>query len=161
MEELYSPKLIQNLNELTELLAAKETVADTLQRVAQLARATIDGCDSAGVTLVDEGKGRTAAATDDFTLKIDVDQYANDEGPCLEAYKTQEVVLVSDFEEEKRWPAFSAAATRDTAASRAPTRTAPPPSVSHPRSIDSAAQHRLPRVRSPAPASRWLAAGPL
>lgn len=117
MAEPYSANLIQNLNHLTELLAAEEPIAETLRRVAELASKTIENCDAAGVTLVDKGKGRTAAATNDFTLKIDEAQYANEEGPCLAAFRNQEVVIVDDIETDGRWPAFAAAAARDGLAS--------------------------------------------
>jgi transcriptional regulator with GAF, ATPase, and Fis domain len=111
--DYYSPEIIANLNELHGLLLSEETLQSTLDRVAELACATIDGCDSAGVTIMADSKPSTAAATDDFTLKIDHDQYANREGPCLQALSTQEVVSVQDVASDRRWPNFAAAAERD------------------------------------------------
>lgn len=109
----YSPQIIENLQELHGLLLSEETLQSTLQRVAELACATIDGCDSAGVTIVENSKVSTAAATDDFTLKIDTDQYDNREGPCLQASSTQEVVRLVDIATEPRWPTFTEGAKRD------------------------------------------------
>jgi GAF domain-containing protein len=112
----YSPELIDNLNELHGLLS-EETLHSTLQRVAQLARATLDGCDAAGVTLIEDSTVSTAAATDEFTLKIDQDQYDTGEGPCLQALSTQEVVLAEDVAHDSRWPRFSAEASKEGLAS--------------------------------------------
>lgn len=109
----YSPKLIESLNELHGLLLSEESLESTLQRVSQLACATIGGCDSAGVSLVEDSRVITAAATDDFTLKIDTDQYENREGPCLQALSTQEVVKVKDVATDSRWPNFVEEAVRD------------------------------------------------
>lgn len=113
MEDDLSPQLIENLQELHGLLLSEETLQSTLERVARLASVTIAGCDSAGVTLLEGSKVSTAAATDEFTLKIDHDQYENREGPCLQALSTQEVVVVDDITSESRWPGFAKAATRD------------------------------------------------
>lgn len=109
----YSAQIIENLQELHGLLLSEETLESTLQRVAALARATVDGCDSAGVTIRTNSKVSTAAATDDFTLKIDHDQYENREGPCLQALSTQEVVSVENIANDIRWPNFAKAAERD------------------------------------------------
>lgn len=113
MEDNLRPRITEILEELHGLLLSKETLESTLERVAQLARAAIDGCDSAGVTILENSKVSTAAATDDFTLKIDGDQYENREGPCLQALSTQEVVFVDDLASDSRWPSFAQAATRD------------------------------------------------
>jgi GAF domain-containing protein len=112
VEEL-SPQIVANLRELHGLLLSEETLQSVLDRVAQLARTTIDGCDSAGVTIIQDSKVTTAAATDDFTLKIDNDQYENREGPCLQALSAQEIVTIEDIATESRWPSFSKAAKRD------------------------------------------------
>lgn len=110
MDENYSSQIIENLQELHGLLLSEETLQSTLERVTQLACATIQGCDSAGVTILEDSKVSTTAATDEFTYKIDADQYENREGPCLQALSSQEVVLMDDIAKDSRWPAFSEAA---------------------------------------------------
>ncbi|MGH3307715.1 MAG: hypothetical protein ACRDOX_08480 [Nocardioides sp.] len=49
-------------------------------------------------------------AAGDFVRRIDEIQYALDEGPCLQAYATQQMVLVENLEREERWPRFTPAA---------------------------------------------------
>jgi GAF domain-containing protein len=113
VDDQYSPELIATLNELHTLLISEETLKSTLERVVELAAASIEGCDAAGVSLIEDEAVTTAAATNDFTLKIDVDQYENREGPCLQALRTQEVVSLGDVATETRWPWFVEAARKD------------------------------------------------
>ena len=110
MQEPFDLDLISNLNELHDLLLSEETLQATLERVARLASATLPGSDAVGVSLIDHSQVITAAATSDFTLQIDRDQYENREGPCLQAMDAQEVVLVEEIEKETRWPRFAEAA---------------------------------------------------
>lgn len=112
VDEHYSSRIIENLHELHGLLLSEETLQSTLERVTQLACATIDDCDAAGVTILENSKASTTAATDDFTLKIDGDQYVNREGPCLHALSSQEVVVIDDISGEARWPTFTEAAAK-------------------------------------------------
>ncbi len=59
-----------------------------MQLVVHTAKATIADCDSAGVTVVQEGTPFTSAWTDERTLAVDRDQYDVDDGPCLHAVRT-------------------------------------------------------------------------
>ncbi len=113
MDHRYSPELIENLNELHGLLLFEEKLDSVLQRVVQLTCATVPGCDSAGVTLIGKSRLSTAAATDEFTLKIDRDQYENREGPCLQAVSTADVVVVEDISQDPRWPTFAQQARKN------------------------------------------------
>src|SRR5687767_9632385 len=74
-----------SLLELSTLLLGEETLHDILQRIVDLACASVPGCSHCGVSLLSEGRVTTAAATDGTTLQLDGAQYANGEGPCLEA----------------------------------------------------------------------------
>ena len=47
-----------------------------------------------------------ALAAGDFVRRIDEIQYTLDEGRCLQAYATQELVLTEDLEHEQRLPRF-------------------------------------------------------
>lgn len=104
MEEFRAPEL--HLIELQSLLLSEETLESTLARVVRLACAGVQGCDAVGVTLVEDSKPTTAAATDDFALEIDQHQYDSGEGPCLDAYRTGEMHEIEDASQEKRWPGY-------------------------------------------------------
>lgn len=110
MDEPYGPEFTEALNELHGLLQSDTTMRSTLQRVAELACATIRGCDASGVTIIENSDVSTAAATDELTLQIDHDQYDNGEGPCLHASTEQEIVVMPDVASDRRWPSFARAA---------------------------------------------------
>ena len=90
---------------------------DTLQRylddVVHVVAAEVPGCDAVGITLVADGKATTAAYTSAVTLDIDAMQYALDEGPCLEAHETKQVVRAELDEAYDRWPRFTDAAQEE------------------------------------------------
>lgn len=87
------------------------TLEETLHQVVSTAAATIDGCDSAGVFVVDGQSVRTMAATSDAVVELDGAQGALGEGPCLDAASSAAVVYVSDLSEDARYPAFKSVAT--------------------------------------------------
>ncbi len=95
---------------LGQFVVSEQSLQESLQRVAELSVRVVDGADGAGVTWVVDGKASTVTVAGDFVRRIDEIQYALDEGPCLQAYKTQELVLVESLELERRWPRFSPAA---------------------------------------------------
>ena len=88
-------------------------VTELLQLVVHTARATIEACDSAGVTVVQEGTPFTSAWTDERTLAVDRDQYDVDDGPCLHAARTGTRVRVTVSEALAAWPDFTRAAQAD------------------------------------------------
>jgi GAF domain-containing protein len=96
------------MHELAHLLVSEETVEQTLRRVADLAVRVIEGCDAAGVTLVDNDGWSTAAWTDERTLAVDRGQYSRRHGPCLQAIKDVSILRFDVEEAEQRWPDFAA-----------------------------------------------------
>lgn len=88
-------------------------VTDLLQRIADLAKAVVADCDSAGVTALQDGTPFSSAWTDERTLAVDRDQYDVDEGPCLHAARAQVVVRVTVSESMQAWPEFTRAAVAD------------------------------------------------
>jgi GAF domain-containing protein len=95
---------------LATLLLTEQTFETSLHRVSVLAVATIPSCDSAGVTLVDQGSASSQTVTDAFTLEIDSYQFELGEGPCLDAVRTGRTYRCASMATEDRWPAFSARA---------------------------------------------------
>ncbi len=73
------------------------------------------GVDAAAISLIDEGESRgTFGASGAAARLLDSLQFSAGEGPCLEAFRTTEPVLVPDLhaQDEPRWPAFKEAAER-------------------------------------------------
>ncbi|QGN32109.1 GAF and ANTAR domain-containing protein [Microlunatus sp. Gsoil 973] len=84
---------------------------DVLDRVAELAVEVIDGCDHAGVSLVHRGKITTVAATDEVVVTGDKQQYAFNEGPCLQSLGEHETVSSPQLSTDDRWPRWARWAT--------------------------------------------------
>jgi GAF domain-containing protein len=91
-------------------VADEEDLLELLQQFVEIAHEAIDGADSSGVTIDMGGRTYTAVHTDERTLKVDTEQYDADEGPCLHAARTGQVVLVDAEEAHEQFPRFSAAA---------------------------------------------------
>lgn len=103
-------ELTASLGELAALLVDEVDLAGMLDRVVHLAVRSIPHCDSAGVTLLVDGRPTTAAATDRRTLAVDRAQYDVGVGPCLEAYRTCSVQRVNVEEGTEAYPEFTVAA---------------------------------------------------
>jgi GAF domain-containing protein len=90
---------------ISQQLLAQPEAGHALQGVVDLAVASIDGCDYAGVTLRHGGgKVSTPAATDPLVDQLDGWQYELNEGPCLDAAFVEDVCVIEDINREDRWP---------------------------------------------------------
>jgi transcriptional regulator with GAF, ATPase, and Fis domain len=78
-----------------------------LDTIAALAKRTIPGAEEVSVTLVRDGKPRTAAFTGELAVNLDESQYETGHGPCLEAAATATTVSVPEIASETRWPQWT------------------------------------------------------
>ncbi|WP_324277610.1 GAF domain-containing protein [Blastococcus brunescens] len=92
------------------LLLTHETVDTALGILSALARETVPGSAGAGVSIVDGNRRTSSGATDERVREADALQYELDEGPCLSAAVTREVVRIDDMAEDRRWPRWASAA---------------------------------------------------
>jgi GAF domain-containing protein len=88
----------------------RQSIEDTLDQIARLARDGIGAANYAAVTTLRDGIPETTVATDPMLALIDQVQYDNDNGPCLDSYRTGEVLRIEDTTEDERWVKFSLAA---------------------------------------------------
>ena len=91
-------------------LFAPGSVTGSLQLTVELAVSTIDGCDAAGIFLVRNGQVITAASTEPIVVELDQLQFANNEGPCLDAIANGGSTYAADLADDARWPRFGPAA---------------------------------------------------
>jgi GAF domain-containing protein len=75
--------------------------------VAQLACEAVEPADLAGLTLLVEGKLATGVFTDPEAPEIDTAQYESGHGPCLDAFRYQQVYRIDSTADERRWPEFA------------------------------------------------------
>jgi GAF domain-containing protein len=95
---------------LSEFFVGEGTLGETLTRVADLAVQSVGPADIAGITMLVEGRVRTAVFTDAESPEMDSAQYETGEGPCLDAFRHQRVYRIDSTADDRTWPAFSARA---------------------------------------------------
>jgi GAF domain-containing protein len=92
--------------QLGRLVLQDESMESVLQRVADLAKTVMPQVAEASVSLVDDTSTTTVANTGQLALELDESQYERGYGPCLEAARGGEVMLVVDVRVETRWPRY-------------------------------------------------------
>ncbi|MGW3987924.1 GAF and ANTAR domain-containing protein [Streptomyces sp. NPDC004830] len=86
-------------------LLETDTLRDFLQHLVAEAVA-VSAADGCGVTVQRSGRPLTVVSTGGVADKLDEKQYGQDDGPCLQALRTGEIVHVPDMLEEDRWAAY-------------------------------------------------------
>jgi GAF domain-containing protein len=100
----------QALAELGRLRFGEMRVEDAMHEIVQTTH-TIFGVDGAGLMLADENHHlRNAAVSDERFIHLEDLQIRHQEGPCISAFDTKELVGAQDLAEDPRWPDFSKAA---------------------------------------------------
>jgi GAF domain-containing protein len=99
------------LSQMAGLVLSRETVETALELVTALAATATAGTLGAAVTVVDEHGKRSRAASNSAAEQADTLQYEFDEGPCLTAWATREVVRIDDTTTDGRWPRWNEAAS--------------------------------------------------
>jgi GAF domain-containing protein len=105
-----SEPLTSALEAMSRFFVGDATLRDTLHRVSELACAAVNGADMAGITMLVEGRPRTAVFTDDTAPEVDAAQYETGVGPCLDAFRQRQVFRIDDMDKDHHWQPFSEAA---------------------------------------------------
>jgi GAF domain-containing protein len=102
--------LTASLSALSRFFVGDGTVQETLLRVSDLTVEAVPAADLIGITMLVEGRPRTAIFTDDTAPEVDQAQYDAGDGPCLRAFLEQRVTQIESTREPGEWPAFRATA---------------------------------------------------
>jgi GAF domain-containing protein len=102
--------LENSLAALSRFFVGDGTLQDTLTRVAQYAEQAVPAASMTGITMLVEGRARTAVFTDDTAPEIDTVQYETGVGPCLDAFRHKQVFVIDDTTKDDRWGPFNEAA---------------------------------------------------
>lgn len=100
---------IDTIHELTALagvVLAQTDLEKTLEEICRIATRAVPGATGASVTTLNQGRPG-ALASDDWALRLDELQFAQHEGPCLDAYRTGNAFRVADLAAESRWPFYA------------------------------------------------------
>jgi GAF domain-containing protein len=100
------------LVELGRLRFGEMRVEDAIKEIVETTHSMF-AVDGAGLMLSDRAQHlRTVAASDDRFAHLEDLQVRHQEGPCIEAFDTKELVGAVDLANDERWPMFSQAAVR-------------------------------------------------
>ncbi|MGH2734035.1 MAG: GAF domain-containing protein, partial [Actinomycetota bacterium] len=101
------------LDELARILIATESLDSTLLTVSHMTTRALEGCDAAGVTLLESDRSvKSTACTDPLVETVDRAQYETGEGPCVQALDEDRVIRTGHADEDHRWPRFGELAVR-------------------------------------------------
>jgi GAF domain-containing protein len=99
-------ELAANFSETARILFSAGSVDSTLTQVVTVAVETVEGCDFAGLFLVEGDAVVTPVHTDPIVEVIDALQQQTSEGPCLDAIAQGTMVYGDDLRSDSRWPNF-------------------------------------------------------
>ena len=103
----YPDSLVESLRAMSRFLVGDENLGDALQRIADLAVDAIEPADCVGITLQGQAGPSTAVFTDRQAPEIDQAQYDTGIGPCLDAWRTNQVLRIDSTADDVRWERFS------------------------------------------------------
>jgi GAF domain-containing protein len=98
--------LAADFSETARIPFAAGSATDTLAQVVALAVATIEGCDFAGLFLLENDVVTSPVHTDPIVDEIDALQHETGEGPCLDAISQRQIFYADDAADDPRWPRF-------------------------------------------------------
>jgi GAF domain-containing protein len=94
------------LTALSGVVLAQEDLRSSLDEVCRIAVRAVPAAEGASLTSFSDGRPSAVAASDDWARRLDELQYAEREGPCLDAARTGMVLRIRDLEDEPRWPSY-------------------------------------------------------
>jgi GAF domain-containing protein len=102
--------LAQSLSALSRFFVGDGTLHETLTRVAHYAEQAVPAAAMTGITMLVDGRARTAVFTDEAAPEIDSAQYETGIGPCLDSFRHRRIFRIDDTTKDDRWAPFSEAA---------------------------------------------------
>ena len=96
----------ESLRALTQFFVNDGTLGDTLLRVSEMA-CSITPAKFAGITMIVEGSTRTGVFTHPEAPEIDEAQYRTGQGPCISAFRHEQIYRIDSTSEDDRWPEFA------------------------------------------------------
>src|SRR5919199_1916992 len=104
--QLHTLEIVALLRELTARLVTSDDLDEALGALVRTTAHAVPARAWCGITLIRAGAPSTAAVSDDLPYGVDEVAAPDDEGPCLTAVRTREMVLSQDLRAEARWPAW-------------------------------------------------------
>ncbi|HJQ86378.1 MAG TPA: GAF and ANTAR domain-containing protein [Propionibacteriaceae bacterium] len=102
---------MNNVAELHEALAgvvlADRELSEVLTEITRIARRAMPSVEAASITLIRGEEPFTAAYDGQMALDADELQYERGYGPCMDAGRAGQMLLVDDMRSDQRWPDYA------------------------------------------------------
>jgi len=98
--------LIRQFADAARSMQEKTSTQQMLDEAVEIAIEIIEGCDLAGMSIVNPRGVDTPAGSGDALKRLDSLQFELREGPCFDALHVQEVVVCRDLATDARWPTW-------------------------------------------------------
>lgn len=98
--------MLRQLADAARSMQEKASTQETLDEAVHVAIEIIEGCDLAGMSIVNPHGIDTPAGSGDALRRLDSLQFELKEGPCFDALRTHEIVLSRDLAADPRWPTW-------------------------------------------------------
>lgn len=103
--------LTGTISDTARALFAAGNISDTLQRVVDLSVEIVEGCDFAGIFVLEGEAITTPVHMDRTVIEVDTLQHQSGEGPCLDAIAQRGIFYADDLAYDARWLRFGPKAT--------------------------------------------------
>lgn len=107
-------RLATTFAEVARALLSEDDLDSILHKIATVAVAEVDGCESATIDLIEKHVVRCVVASSETANRVSEIQNEEGEGPCLSAIREHETFLTNDLDREDRWPKFVPRARSET-----------------------------------------------
>lgn len=104
---------LRQLADAARSLQEKTSTQEMLDEAVQIAVEIIEGCDLAGMSIVNPRGVETPAGSGDALKRLDALQFELKEGPCFDVLQNQEIVLGRDLATDARWPNWGPRVARE------------------------------------------------
>lgn len=106
-EGLSAESLLERMADIAREFSELHSLDELLQRVVDLGKTHLTGCDGVSMMLVGaKGQVSSPAYSAAASYQNDMAQYEAGEGPCLQALREHHTVLISDLSTDERWPRY-------------------------------------------------------
>ena len=110
-DDVHPHELARKLSDVARSLEAEPDEEWTLHGIVHSAVSAVPGVSSAGIIEVAGKRADPRVSTDELVRKCDEAQSELGDGPCLEAIREQDTIVVDDMSTESRWPRFATRAS--------------------------------------------------
>src|SRR5829696_7722270 len=98
--------------ELALIVVDAKPAEQTLRHIAELAKQTLGGVEEVSLTIIDDGRPRSVVFTGPLAVQLDERQYEAGFGPCLDAARSGQTIVVDSKRDDTPYREFAQVADR-------------------------------------------------